>query len=88
MMVLVICRPVAGGDQQRFGQLVAEESAALRQLRESGTLTEAWSPGRPGAVLMLNVSDLAAGEDAAAHLPLAAAGLISTEVIALQPLDF
>jgi muconolactone delta-isomerase len=88
MMVLAICRPVPDGDQELFGQLIAGESAALRRLQESGTLTQAWSPGRPGAVLMLDVSDLAEGTEVAAHLPLAAAGLVSTEVIPLHPLTF
>jgi muconolactone delta-isomerase len=88
MMVLAICRPVPDGDQELLGQLIAGESAALRRLQESGTLTQAWSPGRPGAVLMLDVSDLAEGTEVAAHLPLAAAGLVSTEVIPLHPLTF
>jgi hypothetical protein len=37
---------------------------------------------------MLDVSDLAEGTEVAAHLPLAAAGLVSTEVIPLHPLTF
>ncbi len=49
MPVLVICRPVPGGDQDDFRQLVAGETAALRDLKAKGILTGAWSPLRlPG----------------------------------------
>ena len=57
MRFLVICRPAAGGDQVEFKRLVPAETAALRDLKAAGTLTDAWSPGRPGAVLMLDVPD-------------------------------
>jgi hypothetical protein len=63
MQFLVICRPAAGGDPDDFKRLVPFETEALREQKERGTLTGAWSPGRPGAVLMLEVADadLAAG---------------------------
>ena len=87
-MVLVICRPVSDGDQELFSRSLADEADALRRLQESGTLVQAWSAGRPGAVLMLDVIDLPEGTELAARLPLAKAGLISTEVIPLHPLTF
>lgn len=37
-------------------------------------LAEAWSPGGPGAVLLLEVADGTEGANLAASLPLAAAG--------------
>jgi hypothetical protein len=86
MKVLVICRPRAGGDAAAFARLVPDETVELRRLRDNGTLTEAWSPGRPGAVLMLEVAGLGEAEAAAAGLPLAGAGLITVEIIPLLPL--
>ena len=50
-------------------------------------LTGAWSPGRPGAVLMFDVPDEAEAARLTAGLPLAQARLISTEIIPLHPLD-
>jgi muconolactone delta-isomerase len=84
---LVICRPAPGGDPEEFERLVPFETEALREHKANGTLAGAWSSGRPGAVLMLN----AAGEDEAADLvasfPLLQAGLITTEIIPLHPID-
>jgi hypothetical protein len=87
MLVLVICRPVPDADQARFGQLLAAELAALRDLKAGGSLTDAWSPGQPGAVLMLEAPGVPEAARLAASLPLAAAGLISTEIIPLHPME-
>jgi hypothetical protein len=87
MKVLVICRPNPGGDRSRFQAALPDELAALRGLKASGVLVEAWSPDGPGAVLLLDVADATEGATVAAGLPLAAAGLISTEVIALRPIE-
>ena len=87
MKLLVICRPAPNGDQSLFGQLIADEFAALRGMKESGTLSHAYSPGKPGAVLILDVPNPAAATSLIADLPLAAAGLITTEIIPLHPLD-
>ena len=63
------------------------ETAALRGLKATGTLVNAWSPGRPGAVLTLEVP----GPDEAARIgadfPLVKAGQITTEIIPLHPID-
>jgi hypothetical protein len=87
MNFLVICRPAPDADEALFGRLLAEELAAMRGLKAAGVLTQVWSPGRPGAVLMLAAADLAGAISAAAGLPLAAAGLITTEIIPLHPVD-
>ena len=87
MQVLVICRPVPDADQACFGQLLTAELAALRDLKAAASLTGAWSPGRPGAVLMLEAPGVPEAARLAASLPLAAAGLISTEIIPLHPLE-
>ena len=62
MQFLVICRRVPDGDTDAFARLVADEGAVLRKLQANGILTEAWSPGGPGAVLMLDLPDQAAAE--------------------------
>jgi muconolactone delta-isomerase len=87
MLILVICRPAEDADQAEFRRLVPAEAAALRELKDSGALTAAWSPGRPGAVLMLDVADEAEAARTVATLPLARAGLIRAEVIPLHPMD-
>jgi muconolactone delta-isomerase len=88
MLFLVICRNVADGDPDEFRRLVADEGAVLRRLSDDGILTSAWSPGGPGAVLLLELPDRAAAEEITSEFPLAAAGLITREIISLQPLNF
>jgi len=87
MNFLVICRPVPGADESLFGRLLPEELAAMRSMKAKGALVQAWSPGRPGAVLMLETPDLAGAASIAAGLPLAVAGVIATEIIPLHPVD-
>ena len=87
MQILVVCRPVPGNDQREFGRLVPAEGVALRELKERGVLANAWTPGRPGAVLLLEVGTEADAAAIVATLPLAAAGLITTEVIPLHPMN-
>jgi muconolactone delta-isomerase len=83
MKVLAICFPVADADMESFSRLVPEEAGALRRLKTDGTVTEAWSPGRPGAVLILDVDDLKAAQRVIDELPLVGAGLITTDLIPL-----
>ena len=52
-----------------------------------GCSPNAWTPGRPGAVLMLEAGTKDEGAAIAAALPLAAAGLIATEAIPLYPMN-
>jgi muconolactone delta-isomerase len=87
LQFLVICRPAEAADQDEFRRLVPSETAVLRGLKASGTLTAAWSPGRPGAVLMLDVADEAEAARHTAAFPLVQAGQITTEIIPLHPID-
>jgi muconolactone delta-isomerase len=87
MLILVLCRPAADADQAEFRRLVPAETAALRELKDNGALSCAWSPGHPGAVLMLDVADEAEAARLTARLPLTRAGLITTEIIPLHPID-
>jgi hypothetical protein len=54
----------------------------------TGILLEAYSPGGPGAILILEVSDLGKAQSLLARLPLCEAGLIETELICLRPLQY
>jgi muconolactone delta-isomerase len=87
MLTLVICRPVEGCDHDEFRRLAPAETAALRDLKAKGTLVDAWSPGRPGAVLTLEVPDPDQAARIVANLPLVQAGQITTEIIPLHPID-
>jgi len=69
MQILVICRPAEGADPAEFRRLVPAETAALRDLKGSSVLTGAWSPGHPGAVLMLDALDEAEAARLMAGLP-------------------
>jgi muconolactone delta-isomerase len=82
--VLAICSPSAGADMSRFARLLPEEGRALRELKASGTVLEAWSPGRPGAILILSADDISQAEDMMRHLPLAKAGLLTFELTPLS----
>jgi muconolactone delta-isomerase len=82
VVVLVICRPAADVNMQAFARLLPDEMEALRRLRQSGALTNAWSPGRPGAILMLD-ADIDDAEDLISALPLARAGMLDYEIAPL-----
>ena len=87
MQFLVICRPAAGGDPEEFQRLVPFETEVLREQKAKGTLTGAWSSGRPGAVLVLETADADQAARIVAELPLLQADLITTEIIPLHPID-
>jgi muconolactone delta-isomerase len=87
MQVLVICRDDPDGDQDEFRRLVPAETTALRELKAKGILAQAWTPGRPGAVLLFDVADEAAAASLVAGFPLVQAGLITTEIVPLHPID-
>jgi hypothetical protein len=84
---LVICRPADGGDPDEFNRLVPFETEVMREQKDRGTLTGAWSLDHPGAVLILEAADAAAAAGILAGFPLVEADLISTEIIPLHPID-
>jgi muconolactone delta-isomerase len=84
---LVICRPAEGGDPQDFKRLIPFETEVLRELKANGTLVDAWSPGHPGAVLILETADPDQAARILAELPLLEADLITTELIPLHRID-
>lgn len=87
MLVLAVCRPAAGVDPAAaFPPHLAAERDELRNLR-SGVLLQAYSPGGPGAVLLLHVDDLDHAARLLEQLPLRTAGLIDIQLTELHLLD-
>ena len=82
---LAVCRPVAGADMSAFATHVPDEVRAVRALLDSGALLEAYTIGRPGAVLILD-GDAAQARTVLATLPLVAAGLLDLELLELTPM--
>jgi hypothetical protein len=85
MKLLAIGRPRDGADGHEIGRYAREEMAALWQLYRDGVVREMYSPGRPGAVLVLEAAGPPEAQAAVAGLPLATAGLIVFEFIELHP---
>jgi muconolactone delta-isomerase len=86
--VLAICRPLAESDPQTMSTHLAEEAETLKEWRSRGSLVEAYSPGGPGAILVLEAPGVSEAASLVAGLPLCKAGLIQTEVIGLHPLHY
>jgi hypothetical protein len=87
MQFLIICRPDPGGDPDEFARLVPFETEVMRDQKAAGTLTGAWTSGQPGAILMLEVPDADQAARILAGFPLVEAGLITTEIIPLHPIE-
>ena len=85
MNLLAIGRPREGADIREIGRYAGEEMRSLWRLYRDGLVREMYSPGRPGAVLMLVAAAAKDAEAALAGLPLVAAGLIVFELIELHP---
>jgi hypothetical protein len=85
MKLLAIGRPDDGVGPREIACHAREEVAALWDLYRAGVVREMYSPGGPGAVLVLETPGRAEAEAALATLPLTASGLIIFEVIELKP---
>ena len=85
MKLLAIGRPREGAGAPDIARLARAEMRALWQLYRDGVVREMYSPGRPGAVLLLETAARQDAEAALAGLPLAAAGIIDFELIELRP---
>jgi hypothetical protein len=85
MKLLAIGRLREGADVRQIALRAHGEMAALWQLYRDGVVREMYSPGRPGAVLLLETAARQDAEAALAGLPLAAAGVIDFELIELRP---
>ncbi len=86
MQVLAVCRPRTDASMDRYAALVPDEVADLKRLKAEGILIEAWSPGGPGAVLIVEAPSASEAEGILDALPLAVAGLIDVELTPLHEL--
>ncbi len=86
MKFLVICSPKEGAPMDRFAAPVSEEAEDLRRLKSEGILVDAWSPGGPGAVLIIEAASDSDAEGVITTLPLTGAGLIDFELTPLHDL--
>jgi hypothetical protein len=84
MNLLTVGRPREGADIREIGRYARAEMRALWQLYRDGVVREMYSPGRPGAILVLEAAAGKDAEAALAGLPLVAAGLIVFELIELH----
>jgi hypothetical protein len=83
--ILAVGRPRDGLDPGELARLAREEMHALWELYRKGTVREMYSPGSPGAILVLETSSHREADDALAGLPLVESGLVGFEVTELQP---
>jgi hypothetical protein len=85
MKLLAIGRPRPGADTGQITRHARGEMFALWRLYRGGVVREMYSPGRPGAVLVMETANRGEAEAALAALPLAARGVIGFELIELHP---
>ena len=86
MKVLAVGRPRDGIDARTaIAPHVREELGVLWRLYASGTAREMYSPGGPGAVLVLETDSIDAARESLGVLPLVAHEIIDFELIELRP---
>ncbi len=86
MKILAIERELSGATPEAFQRLGRQEAAKAWELYQAGVLRELYfRQDRPGAVLVLECTGLAAAEAALATLPMVQAGLIAFDLIPLAP---
>ncbi len=86
MKFLAFCRPREDAPMDRFAALVPDEAEELRRLKSLGILIDAWSPGGPGAVLIIDAASESEADGIVAELPLSVAGLIGFDLTPLHEL--
>ncbi len=86
MKFLIVCRPRKNAPMDRFAALVPGEAEELRRLKSEGILVEAWSPGGPGAVLIIEAPSESEAQGIVSQLPLGVAGLIEIDLTPLHEL--
>jgi hypothetical protein len=84
--LLAIMRPREGVDVAReVADHARAELRALWNLYREGLVREMYSPGGPGAVLVLEAGSITEAERALSELPLLAQRIMSLELIELRP---
>lgn len=89
MEVLALEHDAAGaasvGDAAYTPELLRAEALRVWELTQDGVVRRTWfRDDRHAAVLLLEVADLAAAQDALATLPLVSAGLIEFDLVPLR----
>jgi hypothetical protein len=83
---LAILRPPEGSDvRSAIAAHAAEELHGLWKLYREGVVREMYSPGGPGAILILETESLASARSALEQLPLLANDVMTLELIELRP---
>lgn len=86
MKLLAVGRARKGADvRAEIARLAEAEMRALWALYRDGVVREMYSPGGPGAILVLEAASAQEAEVALAALPLAAGSVIEFEIIELHP---
>jgi muconolactone delta-isomerase len=86
MQFLSLSRRILDNPAAFTPELVAQETARVKELYAAGTLRQIWKRGDiPGAAILWEAASKAEVEAAIASLPIAQAGLL--EIVALLPLD-
>ncbi len=86
MKIIALEHEVEGTSKADFGRHLTAETIRVMELLQSGELREIYFRGdHPVAVLFLECETVARARDLLDTLPLVQAGLITFEVIPLQP---
>jgi hypothetical protein len=86
MRILAILRPADGTDVRgALMEHAREEMHALWDLYRGGFVREMYSPGGPGAVLVLESESVDAAAEQLASLPLLVNHIMTLELIQLHP---
>ena len=86
MKLLAIVRPGDGGDlRAAIAARAQEELGVLWNQYREGLVREIYSPGGPGAVLIVEASSRDSARSALGELPLLADKVMSLELIELHP---
>jgi len=86
MKILAILRPREGTDaRSAVIKHAREELHALWDLYRGGCVREMYSPGAPGAILVLEADSLEQAAGQLADLPLLANDVMTVELIELHP---
>ena len=86
MKLLAILRPADGGDvRAAIAARAQEELGVLWNQYREGLVREIYSPGGPGAVLIVEAGSRDSAHSALGELPLLADKIMSLELIELHP---
>jgi len=86
MKLLAIMRPGEGIDVRReMAPHAREELSSLWSLYRGGVVREMYSPGGPGAILILEAASAGEAHSLLSELPLVSQSIVTLEIVELQP---